>query len=230
MGRIVWLSGNSGAGKTFTGDYLSLFCGFTHIDGDALSRSTNPADLALFANLVKAFDYWFESKTAPPDLWHLYYLRQCAASREAALIGDADVVISLTVYHRETRDFIRAQLPDLTFIVLAVSKPELLRRARVRFAEYAKAKNQPFDRAYETAMGLSEGTFSDAFFDSQTLSITRGLQPLEQDEVQCYEIDASDGAPWSQLHEILGLVGRPVPTQIEIDQIAAVNYERFKTA
>lgn len=33
-GKFVWVSGPSGGGKSFTGDYLETLHGFKHIDGD----------------------------------------------------------------------------------------------------------------------------------------------------------------------------------------------------
>ncbi len=225
MVRIVWLSGNSGAGKTFTGDYLQMLCGFHHIDGDELFWSTTPEEKALFAALVKAFDFWFEGSPAPPALWHPYFDLVLARVR-AASAAHVDVCVSLTVYNREVRDYLRAHLPEHTFVVLRVTAPELIRRARVRFAEYAKARGQPFERAFEQAHSLPEGSYSDADFESRTLAIMRGLQPLAADEARCHEVDADSGQPWAALHALLGLP--PPPAAIPVEQIAAVNYARFK--
>ena len=225
MGRVVWLSGNSGAGKTFTGDYLERCAGFTHVDGDELYWSSAPGEKELFSNLIKAFDFWFENKPAPVDLWHPYFQHVIAKVRATTAVH-ADVCISLTVYHRETRDFLRAHLPEHTFVLLRVSAPELIRRARVRFAEYAKSRGQTFERAFEQAHGLAAGSFSDADFDARTLAIMRGLQPLAADEARCHELDADDGAPWAALHALLGLP--PPPVTIPLEEIADVNYARFR--
>lgn len=223
--RTVWLSGNSGAGKTFTGDYLALCAHFHHIDGDALLFSTDPAERQLFARFVQAFDSWFEEQPAPRELWEPYYSLQCERVR-AALRAHANVVISLTVYHREVRDFLRAQLPEHLFVLLRCSREELLRRARVRFAEYARSKSLSFPEAWEQAHGCAPGSFSDAEFESKTLHIMRGLQPLQPDEQRCVELDVSDGAPWAKLHDLLRL--GPPPEVVPVEAIAAVNYDRFK--
>jgi phosphopantetheine adenylyltransferase/gluconate kinase len=222
---IVWLSGNSGAGKTFTGDYLARCAEFTHIDGDELFWATTPAEKGLFSNLVKAFDHWFEGASAPVELWHPYFHVVLSRVRAAATTS-ARVCISLTVYHRETRDFLREHLPEHIFVLLRVSAPELLRRARVRFAEYAKSRGQPFERAFEEAHGLPAGSFTDADFTARTRAIMRGLQPLAPDEARCHELDADDGAPWAPLHALLGLP--PPPTVVPVEEIAEVNYARFR--
>lgn len=196
-----------------------------HIDGDELYWSAAPEEKGLFANLVKAFDYWFEGSQAPVELWHPYFHTVLAKVR-AARASHADVCVSLTVYHRETRDFLRSHLPDHTFILLRVSAPELVRRARLRFAEYAKSRGQPFGPAFEEAHGLAAGSFSDAVFERKTLDIMRGLQPLAEDERGCHEIDADDGMPWAELHAILGMP--PPPETIPTQEIAEINYSRFR--
>lgn len=221
--RVVWLSGNSGAGKTFIGDALARLGGFAHVDGDDLFWSTDPGEKALFANLVKAFDHWFEGQCAPPELWQPYFTRQVARVREQLAAGRADVVISLTVYHRETRDFIRVLLPEHAFVLLRCGRDELVRRARVRFDAYAASRGQSVAAAFEEAHGRP---FSDEAFEAQTVAIMRGLQPLEPDEKGCVEVDVTDGAPWSALWALLGL--GPPPADVPVDEIADVNYARFR--
>lgn len=220
---IVWLSGNSGAGKTFTGDALARMAGFAHIDGDDLYWSTDPAEKALFGGLVKAFDFWFEGEPAPPELWHPYYARQCSRVNAAVAAGHMRVVISLTVYHRETRDYIRALLPEHVFVLLRCSRDELVRRARVRFAAYAASRGQDVPTAFAEA---HKTAYTDATFVEKTVAIMRGLQPLAPDEVQCVEVDVTDGAPWTALWAMLGL-GEP-PSAVPADEIAEVNYQRFR--
>ena len=219
----LWLSGNSGAGKTFTGDYLARCCGFTHVEGDEGAFSTDAAARALFGEFVKAFEFWFRGEKAPPELWHAYLERQCAAVRAARAAGRADVVVSLTIYHREARDFVRAQLPDLEYVVLRCDAAELVRRARVRFAEYAAVCGQSVEACFEAH---HKEPFSDAAFEAQTRRIMRGLQPLEPDEVRVHEIDVTDGAPWRALHALLGLA--PPAGAVPVDEIARINYARFR--
>jgi gluconate kinase len=221
----VWLSGNSGAGKTFVGDYLARVCSFHHVEGDAAMFSSSAAERAEFASFVQAFDHWFKSEPAPPALWHAYLERQVAAVRAARAAGRAHVVVSLTVYHREARDFLREQLPDHEFIVLRCSPEELVRRARVRFGEYAAVCGKSFEACFEANY---KEPFSDAAFEAQTRRIMRGLQPLAPDEVHAHELDVTDGAPWRALHALLGLAPPPKDSEIPYEEIARTNYARFK--
>ena len=72
--KTVLISGCSGAGKSFTGDYLEMLFGFNHVDGDKFMLSTEPVHKELAKNLTKAFyDYWFDEKPAPQELWEPYY-------------------------------------------------------------------------------------------------------------------------------------------------------------
>jgi len=220
---VVWLSGNSGAGKTFTGDALQLLAGFTHLDGDSASQSQDPTDKALWANLIASFGFWFEGRSAPPHLWQPFYALQCARVRAELATGRTRVVLSLTVYHRETRDFIRGLLPEHIFVLLRCSREELVRRARVRFAEYAASNGETLAQAYERSHGAP---YSEAAWLEMTLSIMRGLMHLEPDEGGCHEVDVSDGSPWRSLFALLSL-GEP-PSEVPVKEIAEINYARFK--
>jgi gluconate kinase len=220
---VVWLSGNSGAGKTFTGDALQVLAGFEHIDGDEMMWSQVPEDKAMWGNLVASFGHWFEGRPAPAELWQPFYALQCARVRAALAAGHSSVVVSLTVYHRETRDFLRRQLPEHVFVLLRCGREELVERARVRFAEYAASQGETVAAAYERSQGKP---YSEEAWLEMTHSIMRGLMPLEADEVGCHELDVTDRRPWQALFALLQL-GEP-PAEVPVEAIAAINYARFK--
>lgn len=220
---VVWLSGNSGAGKTFTGDALAHLAGFAHIDGDELMWSQEPTEKALWGGLIAAFGHWFEGRPAPAELWQPLYALQCARVRAALAAGHPRVVVSLTVYHRETRDFLRRELPEHVYVLLRCGREELVQRARTRFAEYAASRGETVAAAFERAHGKP---YSEAGWLEMTHSIMRGLMPLESDEVGCHELEVTDGAPWRALYGLLGL-GEP-PAEVPTAAIAAINYARFK--
>lgn len=145
--------------------------------------------------------------------------------RAAHAAGRARVVVSLTVYHREARDYLRVRLPHHEFVLLRCAPAELVRRARVRFAEYAAVCGQTVAECFEAQ---HKEPFSDAAFEAQTTRIMRGLQPLEPDELRAHELEVTDGAPWRALHALLGLAPPAPPSDIPIDEIARVNYARFR--
>ncbi len=60
-----------------------------------------------------------------------------------------------------------------------------------------------------------------------TLSIMRGLMPLEAEERGCHEVDVTDGSPWRALYALLDL-GEP-PEHVPTEEIAGINYARFKS-
>jgi len=60
-----------------------------------------------------------------------------------------------------------------------------------------------------------------------TLSIMRGLMPLEAEERGCHEVDVTDGSPWRALYALLGL-GEP-PEHVPTEEIAGINYACFKS-
>ena len=240
--RIVWLSGCSGAGKTFLADYLERVPAradaFTHVDGDALMFSAEPADRELTANFRAAFAYWFKEEPAPPHLWQPYYAAACARARAAAAAAAAadagsgaclgGAGVSLTVFPREVRDFLRAELPEHVFILLRVPPDELVRRARQRFAAYAEARGQSPAEAWAALHGGA--ALTDAVFERSTRDIMRGLQPLGDDELRAGRshelVVGDDGAPWHALHALLGLP--PPPAAVPVAEIAEINYARFR--
>jgi hypothetical protein len=66
-----------------------------------------PASKAATDGLVCAFmNHWFKDQDAPPELWHPYH--QLLVDRcLAAAAKHADVVVSMSIYRREVRDFLR---------------------------------------------------------------------------------------------------------------------------
>ena len=82
MSKIYWLTGISGAGKTFLGDYLEEYCGFLHVDGDTLLVAKDEKSMQLASDLRKSFfEYIFLEKRAPDELWKPYFRALCEGVR-----------------------------------------------------------------------------------------------------------------------------------------------------
>ena len=221
--RTVLVSGCSGAGKSFTGDYLEMMCGFYHVDGDTFMISKEPEHVILKDNLVKAFyDYWLQEKSAPRELWVPYYQGLIELIKKAHETH-TDVVVSHSVYHRESRDYFRSQLPDYIFIQLNLCEEELLKRHVKRFKAFADTKGKSIEDAYDM---IYKEPYSMENFLKQSKKTLKGLQPLEQDEILSYAIDASTDERYKRLHDILKLP--PPQDTIPVDDIANKNYGRWK--
>eukprot|EP00732_Lithocolla_globosa_P004559 Lithocolla_globosa_v1_NODE_4281_length_1472_cov_13.410727.p1 type:complete len:231 gc:universal NODE_4281_length_1472_cov_13.410727:742-1434(+) len=223
---LVWVSGCSGAGKSFTGDYLSVMAGFTHIDGDYMFHSSDEEDKQKVKDLSTCFySYWFDEKPAPTSLWHPYYQNlfdRAKAEREKH--PDKPVVITHSVYNRECRDHIRHVCGDgLKFIMLDCPEQELLRRHTERFAKVAEKNNKTVEELYET---LHKEPYTKEGFSEKTLKILRGLQPLQPDESKSFtlQVSSNDHTLFERLHRGLDLP--PPSDNIPYKEIAAINYQR----
>ena len=71
----MWIGGRSGAGKSFTGDYLNVVCDFVHIDGDCCFHSDDPIQKDLTANLIKCYySYWFDEMVIIVYIYKCVYI------------------------------------------------------------------------------------------------------------------------------------------------------------
>ena len=139
---ISWLSGPPCAGKTFLGDYLAAHHGCLHVDGDGVSYSKAPADERTWAAMLRAFGHWFRGEQAPAELWHPHYAAICAQAAQAAASGRR-VVVTFAAMTAACRAFASAQLGargwGVTWVWLAVSEEELVRRNLARLTAYLGA-------------------------------------------------------------------------------------------
>merc|ERR1711920_251466 len=123
-----------------TGDYLGEVRGFLHLDGDEDMRKPDVPELAAATQgLIKAFaGYWFKDKTAPAELWHPYYqllINKCFEAKRAH--EDRRIVVSMSVYRQEVRDFLRGQLgDDLLILKLDCDVDIVVKGALARLEDY----------------------------------------------------------------------------------------------
>ncbi len=220
------MSGRSGAGKSFTGDYLAEVCNFVHIDGDCCFHSKEPEQVQLTANLVKCFySYWFEEKQAPEELWKPYYDFLFKLIHDVP--AEKDLVVSHSAYRKEARDYLVESLgSDVVFILLDCPKEELLRRAKVRFAEYAKVQGKSPEQTFQE---YYKAEYSDEKFEEVTANTYKGLEPIQEGEKQCFTLSVAsrDGETFQGLHRLLSLPAAPKLDEIPFEKIAQINYSRF---
>ncbi|HRI66399.1 MAG TPA: AAA family ATPase [Polyangium sp.] len=225
MKRTVFISGCPGSGKSFLGDYLETMCGFSHVDGDIFILSKESRHVELKNNLFEAhINYWIEKKSAPRELWQPYY-QELFGLVEKAHEKNSNVVVSAVVLQREVRDYLRAQLPNHIFILLVVSENELVERRLRRLRAIAESQKKNMAQAYKD---MFNDSYSDDTYLKRTQKVLQGLQPIENDEVLSFTIDAGTDEKYKSLHEALQLP--PPQPVIPVEDIASINYERWKRA
>ena len=165
----------SGVGKTTTGDFLGEYCGFHHLDGDEDMRSPDAGCKEATAGLISSFnDYWFKDKDAPPELWHPYYSMLCDKCAAAAQ-EHADVVVSISVYRREVRDFLRNRMgalsadTELVILKLECDVDRVVESAIERLSGF---------------MALSGKTVEDSWNGMRAVDVSRGLLSRQVRRVQ----------------------------------------------
>eukprot|EP01135_Chromosphaera_perkinsii_P003370 Nk52_evm16s241 gene=Nk52_evmTU16s241 len=221
--------GYSGAGKTFSGDYLEQFHGVSHVNGDVIMHSKEDAYKQLTVGLRAAFDeYWFLSRAAPPELWQPYYDELIALVKEAQKDKE-HVCLTFAAYHPETRVYLQERIPGLVFIVLDMNGEALIARHTERFKKYAEAQGQSIAEAFEK---ITKRTYSREEYVSHTKSLLRGLDiPGNIPEKNIYTLSfGEEGVNLKQLCQVLGLPETHTDlSEQEVKDIAQINYKRFET-
>jgi len=146
-GKLVWLTGGTGMGKSTTATYMKENAGFVHYEGDCFIYGINPyvgaapQGSSLFGPRVlrgiseerkaacqRAFDGYKnlkEGKEAEASIWEDLYALMCdEISSEREKVG-GDWLINQGVYKRAARDLIRSKLGDKVKFVFLDMSPEL---------------------------------------------------------------------------------------------------------
>lgn len=125
--KYIVMTAYSGSGKSFWGDYLELYCGFAHIDGDEPLFMPQHADIAKLFRQVN-YDYWFCGQDAPGELWQPVYQVVCDWAKAAGEKNDR-VVITQSMYSKQARAFVREQLgpENVGFVHVHVDEDVLIR-------------------------------------------------------------------------------------------------------
>ena len=214
--RTVFITAWSGVGKTTTGDYLGTYGGFYHIDGD--EDMWNTVHKAASAGLVKSYqDFWFKDKPAPVELWHPYLQLLCDKVSAAAQ-EHQDVAVSISIYRREVRDFVRAHLgADVRFLSLQCDVDVVVKAAIGRTEDWLGVKQE--QTIQEWWAGPSQfpgvcfqelfGEYSYENFERMQLKFyLAGMEPFaedEQDGLMTVDTCSRDASVWDRVNAVLGL-------------------------
>ena len=249
MGRqIVWLTGLSGAGKTFTADYLSAEHDFLHIDGDRAFFTGDATDKKNTGDLVQAFQGWFKGEECEQALWEPYLHQICTRTVEAALEHpERNIVIAFSNYRTNTRDYCRNTITQMLrdnndtspfkYVQLFVSERGFAERQVARFETYSKIQGWTMKHFWEEVRQAKE-PFVDretciAYMMADKESELSGFQDLDltahpEDAV----IDTSDAhkGVLEKLHANLSLgeVAKDVYATTFVDGIAAIQLDRVE--
>jgi len=196
---IVWLTGCTSAGKTWLGDFLQHYHNWIHIDGDR--RIVLQMEEEVTTNLFKSFyEYWFEYKEAPLELWVPYFQELCDRIAEAHKVNPAsNIVLSFSTYPRVVRDFVRKEVKkltgeDLTMILLEMSKDDYVRRQKDKLQQWLKGMNKTVEQVWEehdAFKGLGEYSEENLTKYYQQAKEMKGLEPIQADEANSFTIDTN---------------------------------------
>ena len=167
--EIVFLVAPAGTGKTFSGDYLDVFQGFKHVDGDTPIKNLHLSKeyKEIVANLIKCgFEYVMKGEDGPDELWQPYYEELVKLTLEGAKHSDK-VVITYAAYRQTHRDFFLKKLVEggvskdnLTLVVLTIDLDVKLRGLYYRSKHLAEADGMTIEEMMKAQGWKVEGEIS----------------------------------------------------------------------
>ena len=160
IGKLVWISGAPGLGKSTSGLYLSKIAGYVYYEADAFGMHVNPyipsdvdePSLATVKqkplkgvpkdrtdavnNGIKDFMAMIEGKDFEVEKIEEFYSAMCKdIAKERKRMG-GDWVVAQAVPTKALREHIKRQLgPDLIFVVLNMTKEDQMKRILARHGE-----------------------------------------------------------------------------------------------
>jgi gluconate kinase len=143
-GRIIFVSGRQGSGKTALSNALAAAHGLVHLDGDAWSNRPEVKDslTALCTHMIKYRGADPGSVEDDPGAWQPFYAGMCEAALKlnTPAAAPAGVIVSHSLFRRTHRNFVKEQL-GAQGLLMVLEPPAMLalERAAKRCAEEYKA-------------------------------------------------------------------------------------------
>merc|ERR1719219_946750 len=158
QGRLIWITGPPGLGKSTSAQLLSREHGYVYYEGDCFFGLRNPyippnvdnpslqsskqrklvgegvkERRAICEKAVKQWEARMEGKEVDNVALEAMYREMCKdIARERARLG-GDWAIAVVLHSQSMRDFVRSQLgPDLEIVVLEMTLEEQMERIRGR--------------------------------------------------------------------------------------------------
>lgn len=225
-------------GKTFTGDYLDVVHGFSHVDGDvALRNLNNPKYKKLFEKLTEN-KCRYPNEDGDPKLYGPFYQEMVDRALEAAKKSDK-VIITIAVQRQTYRDFVMDKLreggaKDPTMLFLSIDKNVLID------GYYDRTKRQ-WEAAGSTIEDFAKGMLGWEGEGEVTLSVwrndiypklmkTTGFDDFDPAPSYATVVDVStrDVAQLDRIDAALGLVRTAEAGTYEeiVEKVLAIDHKR----
>ena len=246
--QIVWLTGLSGAGKTYTADYLNKEQGFIHVDGDNAFLSNDPVDQDNVSKLHKAFAGWFKEEECDPEEWTPFFDKLCKRIVSAAVEHpEKNIVVSFSNYRELTRLYARNLVTKLLsetgdksafrYIALTVSPEAFARRQYHRIEKFIATQGWTMQHYWENIR-----KHADPFKDKETclraLEVDKdgglvGFQSLDSEtHPEDVTIDTSDShkGVLEFIHKSLALgpVKNEIYNEAYVKSVADIQFDRLE--
>jgi len=230
---LVWIAGQTCAGKTFLGDYLATR-GYHHIDGDFGNQSADPKVKELWANLFKAIGDFKNEGAANEADWKPYYQLLVNMFNEAAKTGQ-NVVLSFAILNLfSEKDWIAESIPGIQFFKVDVENEIILERALVRNKQIVELSGTTPEAIWATPqMEETRKKYGEEFTDegfrecykAELFSLNYIVcEPTDDWITYLPNNDLESFQGIKKLNEILDLEW----VEVDTDAVAQVNYERMK--
>mmetsp|Transcript_14299 Transcript_14299/g.28483 ORF Transcript_14299/g.28483 Transcript_14299/m.28483 type:complete len:207 (+) Transcript_14299:104-724(+) len=147
-GRIIFVTGRQGAGKSAVANELAAAHGFDHLDGDVWSNQPEVKGLltALCDHMIKYRGAEQGSVADEPEAWQPFYSAMCAEAVNMNSTAPAGLLVSHSLFRRAHRAFVQEQLGDQCIFLVLDPPPALaLERAAKRCAEQYSAMGKSVD-------------------------------------------------------------------------------------
>jgi gluconate kinase len=206
---LLFVTGQSGGGKTSLGNNLKDKCGFVHFDGDVFSagadatRFTGVPTADMLASTDRtlkqtykdcaehAFGGLFAGHAVPLARWTPFVDLLIANVKEKLkeLPSGTSLVITWSVYTRELRDYIGTALPGVKFIVLNDCGHNAAKRKAAQTIATAQARGQTLAE-FLAGFGVAGYDATEEGLVKRVSVYQRGFEPADADEFGI-DVDAS---------------------------------------
>jgi gluconate kinase len=204
--QLLFITGQSGAGKTTLGNNLKAQCGFVHFDGDVFAHGgdatafsgiptpdmvarTDPQLKKIYDDCAtNAFGGLFVGREVALAEWQPFVdLLLAEVKRKWVESAPKSMVVTWSVYPKSLRDYIRTQLPDVQFVVLFDAGSAARRKAQ-QTIDQAHADGKTLAEFLST-FGIVGDAATEAALVARMATVQRGFEPASGDE---FGIDVSD--------------------------------------